>query len=80
MVGVWYEVCFKLYLINELNMLFTGHCLCNFTETELKESILKDCLSPKKTFCSGYKKMSQQGHCNKTLCMDALMKCKGKYQ
>ncbi|CAG2215766.1 unnamed protein product [Mytilus edulis] len=53
-----------------------SHCLCNFTETELKESILKDCLSPKKTFCSGYKKMNQQGHCNKTLCMAAVMNCK----
>ncbi|XP_076072609.1 uncharacterized protein LOC143044460 [Mytilus galloprovincialis] len=53
-----------------------GHCLCNLTGTEPKESILKDCLSHKKTFCSGYKMINQGGHCNKTLCMDALLKCK----
>ncbi|CAC5370060.1 unnamed protein product [Mytilus coruscus] len=52
-----------------------GYCLCNFTEKESKESILKDCLSSKKTFCSGYKIINQRGHCNKKLCMDAL-KCK----
>ncbi|CAG2245167.1 unnamed protein product [Mytilus edulis] len=53
-----------------------GHCLCNLTVTEPKESILKDCLSHKKTFCSGYKMINQGGQCNKTLCMDALLKCK----
>ncbi|XP_071131657.1 uncharacterized protein [Mytilus edulis] len=53
-----------------------GHCLCNLIGKEPKESILKDCLSHKKTFCSGYKIINQQGHCNKTLCMAAVMNCK----
>ncbi|XP_063444192.1 uncharacterized protein LOC134724835 [Mytilus trossulus] len=53
-----------------------GHCLCNLTGTEQKESILKGCLSHKKTFCSGFKIINQLGQCNTTLCMEALRKCK----
>ncbi|XP_063447325.1 uncharacterized protein LOC134726856 [Mytilus trossulus] len=53
-----------------------GHCLCNLTGTEPKDSIFKNCLSLKKTFCSGYKMINQGGHCNTSLCMAALLKCK----
>ncbi|XP_052068269.1 uncharacterized protein LOC127707660 isoform X14 [Mytilus californianus] len=54
-----------------------GQYLCNLMETESKESILNDCPSTKKTFCEGDKMINQRRHYNKTLCMDALMKCKG---